>query len=1158
MNQSNSSHDINIINRKALGAKPNAAEVLKDSSNLTREDKQKLSIVSTLVTEGHKLYIEDFDNLKKVEAVNIRFLKLLNYKSTDTIYTRVIGGKSPENKSGKIMSLMKSLKDCNEKNNQNVYFVVNGGGQKGEDVKVGRALMLEIDKDEQGEFIPIDDQYKIMVEKFGIPTVAIFTGNKSLHCYYVYEEPIDTELWEEMQDNALAYFPIADQSIRDLPRILRLVGFKHSKTGDYSRVYAESGIKYSYDELRSKIPVKTVETKKKKPVAKNKKPQKTTKVAVPNTASELIKINRDTTPWSKMPYPPLDENGDLVSAKSEIPNLSLAKSLKLLTYEEIQEILTIKTALEILPEEYCTEYSKWRETLCTIKSAALKYPDLCDHLFYLAETWSETADNFDPEVFQSKWDGINIEGNLTTASLIKWAKDAVNNGSYNDNGETTFWKLFNLKYPWSYQNYKAQSHNVSNSDSEIENPFLINPDSCLTPEDFRSSSNILNQIVRKMEATLSDISKVDLTYLSKLIYDEITACAVTYLNKDKVTGETKAFNSFFESTLSVALANIFEDVLLYTSKEKDWYFFDGLIWKIITADKVRILIRNILDVLNPERDTLKLDTRVYSNGLVFSSLAKEVFPRRNKEVIPFKNGVFNIKTRKLSAHSPKNYLTSVFDGDYDPTIKDDTIVRALKKTACNDQAIFDMLLVVFAEIIARRRYQKKGFVFYGPKANNGKSTIMTLATYLTGKQYTANLSVDAFKPGSFLLESVINTDLIVVAEAQRYWGNADIIKSLLGYDEVQVNRKNRPAMSLTFIGNMIIATNNEMQFSETGNAIDTRFIKIPFNARFESASDYKKKVETGDTENVHRAKELITYDAENRTWMGQWIENPQVIAGFINYILALPKNFIEEAIDRFEHGDSNAKNQMILSHWNANDTLSFLSEHLYFITDKAQLSCSLSREELEHLYQSEFSDYCQSQGIAHSLQNLTLRAFKAKLTEMLKDLGLPTAAKKTKSAPDHNGKRHNLYHYVGICCEKSANKHGFPSLHDYLAGDDEKTTIVEVVDLENKISVDEVPEEENITINEQTYDKYKTNMMYQLEPILKNNNEEQFAQSLAKKKATYIKWKNIVKRLKCKITLNQYEEKFIEDFARKIEYCLKNSMGYYCQRSLDIYQGYES
>ncbi|MEM7556084.1 MAG: PriCT-2 domain-containing protein [Cyanobacteria bacterium P01_A01_bin.84] len=393
---------------------------------------------------------------------------------------------------------MKTLKDCNEKNNQNVYFVVNGGGHEGKDVKVGRALMLEIDKDEQGNLIPIDDQYKIMVDKFGIPTVAVFTGNKSLHCYYTYEEPIDPQLWEEMQDDALAYFPITDQSIKDLPRILRLVGFKHSKTGRYSEVYAESGIKYSYDELRSKIPRKTVETEKKKPVVKGKKAQKAAKQAVPNTASELIKINnRDTTPWSKMPYPPLDENGDLISVKCEIPNLYLAESLKLLTYEEIQEILTIKTALEVLPEEYCEEYSKWRETLCAIKSAALKYPDLYDHLLELADTWSMNSDKFDPKVFEDKWDEIDINGNLTTASLIKWAKDAVDNGSYNCNGETTFWELFNQKYPWSYQNYKnheARDVNTTNDGkkiiSEADGLFKINPDSCLTPEDFRSNSNI--------------------------------------------------------------------------------------------------------------------------------------------------------------------------------------------------------------------------------------------------------------------------------------------------------------------------------------------------------------------------------------------------------------------------------------------------------------------------------------------------------------------------------------------------------------------------------------------------------------------------------------------------------------------------------------------
>ena len=541
---------------------PENQAALNPISFTQRETEQSEAIKNTLVSKGHKLYIEDFDDLKRVETVNIKFLKLLNYGTQDTVYARVIGEFS-ENKSDKLMSLMKGLKDCNEKKNQNVYFVVNGGGQKAADVKVGRALMLEIDKDEQGNLIPIHDQYQIMVDKFGIPTVAIFTGNKSLHCCYVYKKPIDSNLWQQIQEDALAYCPIADQSIKDLPRILRLVGFKHSKTGRYSEVYAESGIKYSYEDLRSRIPARTVENKKKKSAVKTQKAQKATKIAVPSTASELIKINRDTTHWSKMPYPPLDKNGDVISVKSEIPNLYLAESLKPLTYEEIKEILTIKTALEVLPEEYCEEYSKWRETLCAIKSVALKYPDLYNHLLELADTWSAKSDKFDPVSFQNKWDGINIDGNLATGSLIKWAKDAV------DNGETTFWNLFNQKYPWSYKNHKNHKTrvvNATNDDikirSEADGLFKINPDSCLTPEDFRSSSNALNQIVRNMEATLSDVSKVNLTYLSKLIHDEITACVQT-IKRNKITGEITGFSySYSESTLSVALANIFEDVLL--------------------------------------------------------------------------------------------------------------------------------------------------------------------------------------------------------------------------------------------------------------------------------------------------------------------------------------------------------------------------------------------------------------------------------------------------------------------------------------------------------------------------------------------------------------------------------------------------------------------
>ncbi len=361
-------------------------------------------VKNTLVSKGHKLHIEDFEDLKRVEYVNLKFLKLLNYESTDTIFARVIG-KFPENKSGKPMSLIKGLKDCNENKNQNVYFVVNGGGHKAEEVKVGRALMLEIDKDEQGELIPIDDQYQIMVDKFGIPTVAVFTGNKSLHCYYTYEEPIDTKLWKEMQEDALAYCPIADQSIKDLPRILRLVGFKHSETGDYSRVYAESGVKYSYEELRSRIPKRTVETKKKKSVVKTKKVTKPSNNIVDILNFKNTKSVKDSEPQKAIDY--------------QIDYDAFSK-------EDIDCLQKIIACLEIVSESDCDAESSWFEITAALKFEALEHPDIEDEIEAIWDKWSSKSVNYDADENYSRWASLNdISDNAITLGtvIVKYCGD---------------------------------------------------------------------------------------------------------------------------------------------------------------------------------------------------------------------------------------------------------------------------------------------------------------------------------------------------------------------------------------------------------------------------------------------------------------------------------------------------------------------------------------------------------------------------------------------------------------------------------------------------------------------------------------------------------------------------------------------------------------
>ena len=416
-----------VLNLKSLTPKETEpSQVTKAQTKTWTErvnlDDRNPSLASTLVSKGHRLHIEDFNNLKRVEAVNHRFLKLLNYSTQDTIFARVIekltdeekkqGKKAhpPENRSGNFSSLIKGLKDCNENKNQNVYFVVNGGGHKAEDVKVGRTLMLEIDKDEQGNLIPIDDQYQIMVDKFGIPTVAVFTGNKSLHCYYVYEEPIDTNHWQQMQLDALAYCPIADQSIKDLPRILRLVGFKHSKTGNYSEVYAESGIKYSYDELRKKIPARTVKTNQKESVTKTQKARKATKPAAPNTTSEMTSKIEDS---HRIIEVGTDKDGLLIAqnlGNHRLIKFDIDDYVEILPLDSLVRLLEIKTALEVIGTEICEDYNTWLNIGMALHhegstNGNLDFSDAMGELFH---AWSESgSDKYEEEVTENKWDSFS-------------------------------------------------------------------------------------------------------------------------------------------------------------------------------------------------------------------------------------------------------------------------------------------------------------------------------------------------------------------------------------------------------------------------------------------------------------------------------------------------------------------------------------------------------------------------------------------------------------------------------------------------------------------------------------------------------------------------------------------------------------------------------
>ncbi len=187
-----------------------------------------------------------------------RQLSLLGYKPEDKIYLRFFypsdDPRKGSDKGRKADRLNGQEIEAYQRAGRGVYFVINGGGHKDEDVTVGRAIFYEhdhLDKEIQRHL------WKTL--NLPEPTFQVDTGGKSIHSYWVFVEPIPIADWCELQRDLLEYAD-GDRSIKNPSRVMRLAGCWHitynqgGPITNPTQIQGESGCTYSYSQLRSVIP----------------------------------------------------------------------------------------------------------------------------------------------------------------------------------------------------------------------------------------------------------------------------------------------------------------------------------------------------------------------------------------------------------------------------------------------------------------------------------------------------------------------------------------------------------------------------------------------------------------------------------------------------------------------------------------------------------------------------------------------------------------------------------------------------------------------------------------------------------------------------------------------------------------------------------------
>lgn len=131
-----------------------------------------------------------------------------------------------------------------------IYVVINDGGDSDESITSCRALFIEHDD------ISLEEQANCWQGILPPPTIQVYTGGKSLHQYWVFQDAISVSQWTTLTQKAIVALK-SDPTVKNPSRVMRLPGFtyynREGKSGPASTIYGGSEIKYTFEHLQSQL-----------------------------------------------------------------------------------------------------------------------------------------------------------------------------------------------------------------------------------------------------------------------------------------------------------------------------------------------------------------------------------------------------------------------------------------------------------------------------------------------------------------------------------------------------------------------------------------------------------------------------------------------------------------------------------------------------------------------------------------------------------------------------------------------------------------------------------------------------------------------------------------------------------------------------------------
>lgn len=380
---------------------------------------------------------------------------------------------------------------------------------------------------------------------------------------------------------------------------------------------------------------------------------------------------------------------------------------------------------------------------------------------------------------------------------------------------------------------------------------------------------------------------------------------------------------------------------IYDKEINQWYQYnmDHLgVWEAINEEDFKFEVIKLLTEHEIIKDNLKMSYLVNVLSFLKTLLRTNLreFSEKNNNLIPFNNGILNLKTGELLSFSPEFKFTSKLNIDYVPGARmKKNFVDWLLFISNNNPLFLDVLRSYIYLILTRNNSHQVSLYLHGP-AGTGKSTFEKLMISIVSRAGAVVTDLKRIN-SNFETAKLVNKNLLLLSDINEKKVNVNKIKLIISGDMLAAERKFEQPFEFFPTCLVILSSNHIWEPEDISSGIMRRVIYLPF-----------------DNIPLERDPKLFYLDNKGRP-KGKLSES---LSGFINWILMNPVEKLKLFLSNIHTLNKELSPSVVKD---TNHLLNWASTHLLYSEDSYTFIGNKKKSSETHLYPN-YLKFCISHG----------------------------------------------------------------------------------------------------------------------------------------------------------------------------------------------------